>query len=56
MNNEEFKQALIEKVLGQYGDSEEIVEALRIDLYQLIDEEATRRLNSKTIEQLLELL
>ena len=56
MGNEEFKQALIEKVLEQYGSSEEIVEALRIDIYQLIEEEATRMLNSKTIEQLLELL
>lgn len=56
MVNEEIKKALIEKVLGQYEDNEELLEALRIDLYQLIEEEANRRLNSKTIEQLLELL
>ena len=51
-----FKQALIEKVLEAYPDNESIVEALGIDVHDLIDAEAFRRLEGMSLVDLLALL
>ena len=51
-----FKQALIEKVLETYTDSESLVEALSINVHDLIDAEAFRRLEGMSLVDLLALL
>ncbi len=51
-----FKQALIEKVLEAYTDSESLVEALSINVHDLIDAEAFRRLEGMSLVDLLALL
>jgi len=51
-----FKQALIEKVLETYTDSESLVEALSINVHDLIDAEAFRRLEGMSLMDLLALL
>lgn len=51
-----FKQALIEKVLEAYTDSESLVEALSINVHDLIDAEACRRLEGMSLVDILALL
>jgi hypothetical protein len=56
MNEQEIKIALIEKVLAATSADDELISLLNLDISKVIEDAATEKMASMTIEELLELL